>query len=47
MMFEDIRSRKWESYLKIMPRKKKKKKKKKKKNDFISLFNLFYYLNSI
>ena len=31
MLFEDIRSRKWEAYLKMMPRKKKRKKKAKKK----------------
>jgi len=31
MFFEDIRSKKWEAYLKVLPRKKKKKKKGKKK----------------
>jgi len=37
MFFEDIRSKKWEAYLKILPRKKKKKKKAKKKKKMIYL----------
>lgn len=43
MFFEDIRSKKWEAYLKVLPRKKKKKKKGKKKRKWFT-YNSKYFL---